>query len=135
VREGRAHAALVCDGDTAVAWCEYGSPEELPHIYHRKEYEAGLTELPQYRLTCLFVDKNYRRKGVAAVAVQGAWDLIAQAGGGLVEAYPHDTQGAKTSSSYLYNGTRTLFERAGFSYERTVGKKKCVMRKVVLPGE
>src|SRR5262245_55250763 len=26
VREGRAHAALVFDGETAVGWCEYGSP-------------------------------------------------------------------------------------------------------------
>ena len=135
VRDGRAHAALVCDGDAAVAWCEYGSPEELPHINHRKEYEAELEELPKYRLTCLFVDRNYRRKGVAAIAVQGALDLIAQAGGGVVEAYPHDTQGTKTSSSYLYNGTRSLFERAGFSYERPVGKKNCVMRKTVPPGQ
>jgi hypothetical protein len=30
VREGKAHAALVFDGDVAVAWCEYGSPDELP---------------------------------------------------------------------------------------------------------
>jgi hypothetical protein len=30
----------VFDGDVAVAWCEYGTPEELPSIYHRKEYEA-----------------------------------------------------------------------------------------------
>jgi GNAT superfamily N-acetyltransferase len=133
VREDKAHAALVCDGDAAVAWCEYGPPAELPHIYYRKEYEAGLDKLPAYRLTCLFVDKDYRRKGVAAVAVRGALDLIAKAGGGLVEAYPQDTQGKKTSASYLYNGTRTLFDRAGFSYERPVGKNHCVMRKTVLP--
>jgi hypothetical protein len=37
VREGKAHAALVFDGDAAVAWCQYGSPDELPRIYHRKE--------------------------------------------------------------------------------------------------
>ena len=43
VREGKAHAALVFDGDAAVAWCQYGSPEELPRIYHQKEWEAGLT--------------------------------------------------------------------------------------------
>jgi hypothetical protein len=29
VREGRAHAALVFDGEAAVAWCQCGSPEEL----------------------------------------------------------------------------------------------------------
>jgi hypothetical protein len=32
--EGVAHAALVFDGDDAIAWCEFGSPDELPHIYH-----------------------------------------------------------------------------------------------------
>ena len=133
VRAGRAHAALVFDGDAAVAWCENGSPEELPHIYYRREYEAGLDQLPTYRLTCFFVDRDYRRKGVAAVALQGALDLIADAGGGLVETYPQDTQGKKTSASFLFNGTRTMFEQAGFSYERPVGKNHCVMRKTVAP--
>ena len=135
VNEGRAHAALVFDGDAAVAWCEYGSPDELPNINHRKEYEAGLDELPTYRLTCFFVDRDYRRKGVAAVALRGALDLIAQAGGGLVETYPQDTPGKKTSASHLYNGTRSLFEQAGFSYERPVGKNHCVMRKTVPSSE
>lgn len=121
------------DGDVAVAWCEYGTPEELPSIYHRKEYEANLDRLPDYRLTCFFVDKKYRRKGVAAVALRGALDLIAQGGGGVMEAYPHDTLGKKTSDSFLYNGTRSLFEQADFSYERSKGKSNCVMCRTVSP--
>lgn len=80
VRGGKAHAALVFDGDVAVAWCEYGSPDELPNIYHLKEYNAGLDKAPDYRLTCFFVDRNYRRKGVAAVALGGALDLRAVQG-------------------------------------------------------
>ncbi len=46
VREGVAHAALVFEGDIAIAWCEYGSPAELPNIYHRKQYDAGRAETP-----------------------------------------------------------------------------------------
>jgi GNAT superfamily N-acetyltransferase len=133
VREGRAHAALVLDGDDAVAWCQFGPPEQLTHINFRKEYDAGLKALPKYRLTCLFVDKHYRRQGVAGEAVRGALDLIAKAGGGVVEAYPQDTQGSKASSTHLYNGTRLMFESAGFRYERPLGKKHCVMRKTVRP--
>ena len=133
VREDKAHAALVFDGDLAVAWCQYGSPEELPRIYHLKEYNAGLVKAPDYRITCFFVGRGYRRRGVAAVALRGALDLIAQAGGGVVEAYPQDTQGKTTSGSFLYNGTRGLFEKAGFSYERSKGKNHCVMRKTVSP--
>jgi GNAT superfamily N-acetyltransferase len=135
VNEGRAHAALVFDGDVAVAWCEYGTPDELPGIAHRKEYETGLDKLPDYRLTCFFVDRRYRRKGVAAVALRGALDLVAQAGGGVVEAYPQDTAGQKVSASFLYNGTRSLFEQAGFTYDRRKGIKHCVMSKTVPPTE
>jgi GNAT superfamily N-acetyltransferase len=134
VSEGRAHAALVFDGDVAVAWCEYGTPDELPNIYHRKEYEAGLGRVPDYRITCLFVDKRYRHKGVAAVAISGAMDLIAHAGGGVVEAYPQDTPGKKVSDSFLYNGIRSTFDQAGFSYERPKGIKNCVMSKTIPAG-
>lgn len=133
VNEGRAHAALVFNGDVAVGWCQYGPPEELPNIHHRKEYEAGLGQLPDYRLTCIFVDKAYRRKGVSEIALQGALKLIAEAGGGIVEGYPHDIQ-KKVSASFLYNGTRKLYERAGFTYERAKGKSNCVMSLMVAPG-
>jgi GNAT superfamily N-acetyltransferase len=118
VREGDAHAALVFDGDAAVAWCQDGSPDELPNIHHRKEYEATRTDEPlDYRITCIFVDRDYRRKGVAGVALRGAVDLIAKAGGGVVEGYPQDTQGKKISASFLYNTTRSLYEQTGFSYD------------------
>jgi len=55
VEAGRAHAALVFDGDEAVGWAEYGPPDELPNIHHRQEYEAGLAQAPDYRITCIFV--------------------------------------------------------------------------------
>ncbi|HEY3733007.1 MAG TPA: GNAT family N-acetyltransferase [Streptosporangiaceae bacterium] len=134
VKEGRAHAALVFDGDEAVAWCQYGSPQELPNINHRKQYEAEAITLPDYRITCFFVDKRYRRKGVAALALRGVLSLVAQAGGGVVEAYPQDTPGKKVSASLLYSATRSAFEQAGFSYDRPKGKNHCVMSTTVPPG-
>ena len=132
VEQDRAHAALVFDGDVAVAWAEYGPVDELPNIHHRKEWEQGVVVQPDYRITCLFVDRRYRRQGMAAVAVRGALGLIADAGGGLVESYPHDLPpDKKTSSSFLYNATRTMYEQLGFGYQRPKGKGNCVMTKVV----
>jgi hypothetical protein len=52
---------------------------------------------------------------------------------GAVETYPQDTQGKKTPASFLYNGTRTLFEQAGFTYVRPKGKNHTIMRKTVTP--
>ncbi len=56
----------------------------------------------------ILVERGYRGRGIAAMALRGAVELIAHAGGGLVEGYPHDTAGVlKKNSSFLYNGTRT----------------------------
>jgi len=130
VEEGRAHAALVVDGAEAVAWAQYGPPEELPNIYHRKQYDETQDVVPDYRVTCIFVDKKYRRQGVTELALRGALDLIAQAGGGVVEGYPHDTTDGR-KVSVLYDGTRALYERVGFAYVRAKGLRNCVMRTTV----
>ena len=135
VEAGAAHAALVMDGEEAIAWAEYGTPTELPTIHHLKQYDAEKDGDPDYRITCVFVDRRYRRQGITEVAIRGALDLIAQAGGGVVEAYPHDLthQTKKMSSSFLYNGTRRLYERLGFTYVRAKGLKNCVMSSEVPP--
>ena len=102
VREGRAHAALVLDGDIAVGWCQFGSPDELKNIKHRKEYKAELDSLPDYRLTCFFVDKRDRRRGVSALALQGAAGPDRQGwrrrGGGLIPRTPA-ARGSRRRSS------------------------------------
>ena len=132
VERDQTHAAVVFDGDEAVAWAQYGPVAELPNIHHRKEWEKDVVEVPDFRIICLFVDRRYRRKGMAATAVKGALALIGAAGGGLVESYPHDLPpGKKTSSSFLYNATRTMYEQLGFTYQRPKGKGNCVMTAVV----
>jgi GNAT superfamily N-acetyltransferase len=131
VSEDKAHAALVFDGEVAVGWAQFGSPAELPGIFHRKEVEAAGDPLPDYRVTCIFVDRRYRRQGVAAVALDGALQLIAAEGGGVVEGYPQDTAGRKVPASFLYSATRSMFEQAGFDYLRPKGKNHCIMRTVV----
>lgn len=142
VTDGEAHAALVVrqgeDGEEAVAWAQYGSPDELPNIHHRKQYlkdlsAAGENE-PDYRITCIFVDKRFRGHGLVTAALHGALDLIARAGGGIIEGYPHIPRTDKpTSSSFFYNGTRAVYERAGFEFIRAKGLRNPVMRRAVQP--
>jgi hypothetical protein len=87
---------LVFDGDEAVAWCQHSSPSELPNIYHRK---ALLDHLRDYRITCIFVDKKCRRRGMVAVALRGALDLIAQADGGVAEGLPARQRGQSSTAA------------------------------------
>lgn len=137
VEEGIAHAALVvrngADGEEAIAWAEYGTPAELPDIHHSKQYLEEQDLEPDYRITCIFVDKRFRQHGLVTVALEGALALIAQAGGGVVEGYPHIPGERRLSSSFLYNGTKAVYERAGFDFIRPKGLKNTVMRRSVAP--
>jgi GNAT superfamily N-acetyltransferase len=131
VREGKAHAALVYDGPACVGWCQFGPTEELPRIKNRKAYLDGLVDSPDWRITCFFVDREYRGNGVASAALRGALREIARLGGGTVESYPEEAEGRSVSASFLHNGTVSLFERQGFRRARRLGKNHWVVAKVV----
>ena len=131
VREGRAHAALVYDGSTAVGWCQFGPTDELPRIKHKRDYLNSLTKLPDWRITCFFVDRDYRGKGIAFIALEGALNEIARLGGGTVESYPEDVEGRSVSGSFLHNGTISIFERQGFQRTHRLGKNHWVVTKVI----
>jgi len=131
VLEGRAHAALVYDGDDMIGWCQYGPTAELPGIKNRRNYEAGQSFRPDWRITCFFVDKERRGEGVARMALRGALREIARSGGGTVEGYPETVQGRSVPGSFLCNGTVPMFEREGFRRSRKIGMHMWVMTKNV----
>lgn len=134
VRSGDAHAAVVIDGDgLAQGWCQYGSPQELSRIKHRREYDKDAPALPDWRITCFYVDTKHRRRGVARAALEGALDQIAAAGGGLVEAIPEVTAGREPPGRFLFSATVELFEQYGFRRVRQVGKHAWIVSRVVRP--
>jgi GNAT superfamily N-acetyltransferase len=129
-REGRAHAALVYDGAQCVGWCQFGPTEELPRIKHRKAYNANLHQLPEWRITCFFVGRTHRHRGVANAALAGALDQIARLGGGLVEL-PGGDRRPDVSRSFLHNATVAFFKRHGFERDRQIGKHHRVVTRFV----
>jgi GNAT superfamily N-acetyltransferase len=131
VREGRAHAALVYDGATCVGWCQFGTPDELPRIKHKRAYLGTPSEPADWRITCFFVDRASRKRGVASCALGGALQQIARRGGGTVESFPERVDGRSVSASFLHNGTVAMFEDHGFERIRPLGKNHWVVTKVV----
>ena len=129
VEHGRAHAALVFDGDDCAGWCQFGSPEEVPRIKSRAQYEKGATTQPDWRIACNFVGKGRRRKGVATAGLAGALALIAGLGGGTVEGYPEDA--ASVPAGFLFNGALSTYEQLGFTRDRKIGKHRWVVTKRV----
>ena len=133
VATGEAHAALVFDSDRCVGWCQFGSPQELPRIKHKKAYLRIVADEPDWRITCFFVDRDHRRRGVADAALEGALGEIARLGGGVVESGPEDITDRKVSASFLHNSSTALFERHGFERVHPLGKHHWLVRRAVDP--
>lgn len=135
VRDNKAHAALVFDGPEAIGWCQFGPTSELPNIRSRKEYEKELRQLPDWRITCFFIDRERRGEGVAQFALRAALREIARLGGGTVEGYPEDYTGERTSNSFLCSGTLGMFEKAGFERTRKIATRRWVVTRRVEPSD
>lgn len=132
VRTGRAHAALVLDEDgLAQGWAQWGDPDELWGIKHRRVYDKDAPPRPDWRIACVFVDRHHRGQGVARAAVGGALEQIALAGGGLVEAISEVTAGRQAHGRFLFSATVELFEDHGFTRGRQVGKHAWIVSRVV----
>ena len=132
VQDGAAHAALVLDENGLVqGWAQYGDPDELAGFKHRREYDKDAPPRPDWRITCIFVDRQHRKQGVARAALQGAVELIADAGGGLVEAISEETAGRKAQDRFLFSATVELFEELGFTRIRKVGKHAWIISRTV----
>ncbi len=131
VREGRAHAALVYEGDDCVGWCQFGAPDEVPRIKNRAAYDKSRTTSPDWRIACCYVGKGHRRQGVATAALAGALDLIAGLGGGTVEGYPEGADAVP--AGFLFNGALSTYEKLGFIRDRKIGKHRWVVTRVVEP--
>ena len=134
VRRGRAHHALVLDAEgVAQGWAQYGDTEELSNIKHRRAYDQDPPQLPDWRITCIFVDRRHRSEGIARAALEGALQQIAERGGGLVEAISEVTVGRQAQGRFLFSGTAELLEEYGFGRVRQVGKHAWIMSRTVQP--
>jgi GNAT superfamily N-acetyltransferase len=134
VQDGRAHAVLVFDEQgRAQGWCQYGDPEELVRVKHRRAYEQEPPPRPDWRIQCFYVDPRHRGQGIARAALEGALQQIAGLGGGLVEAVSEVTSGRQAPGRFLFSATVELFEQYGFSRGRQLGKHAYLVSRHIEP--
>jgi ribosomal protein S18 acetylase RimI-like enzyme len=129
IKRGLAHGILVYYNGEAIGWCQYGEKKELPRIDSGRNYKkltlADPTQRKLWRITCFFVDKAHRRKGVSQIALRAALKSIKQKGGGIVESYPATNMRAVA----IWFGSQGMFRREGFEKVATLGRSNVVMRK------
>ncbi len=122
---------LAYDGDKPVGWCSYGPRTDFPRTERMKAYRRD-DIANVWSLNCFFIDKKYRRTGLAREILGAALKFMKKRKVKIVEAYPVPLtkDGKQLPAAFAYTGPLKIFEEAGFeiiqrlSYSRPLVQKK-----------
>jgi GNAT superfamily N-acetyltransferase len=129
VKNGTSPGLLAFDGDLAVGWCQLTPRNELPWL-DRTWRLARVDDVPAWSISCFYVRKGYRKRGVTSLLIASAVKVAKRAGAPIVEAYPLDANLTPSASGTGYAST---FARAGFKIVARRVAPRPIMRRELRP--
>jgi GNAT superfamily N-acetyltransferase len=113
-----------------VGWCSIG-PRETYDALERSRIMAPVDGRPVWSVTCLFVRKDFRRRGVSVSLLKAAARYAASSGARIVEGYPVEARKADEPDPFMYHGSASAFRTAGFKEVARRSPSRPVMRRAV----
>jgi GNAT superfamily N-acetyltransferase len=129
VRKGPPPGLLAYAGDAAVGWCALGPRSDYERL-SRSRVLAAVDDAPVWSVTCFFVRRDWRRRGVTVALLEGASRWVARQGGTILEGYPHDTD-KNQPPVFVFHGLLSAFRHAGFREVARRGKRSPIVRRKV----
>jgi GNAT superfamily N-acetyltransferase len=114
-------------GREAVAWCAVAPREEYVHLANSRVLKP-VDDTPVWSVSCLFVSKPHRRKGLSVQMLRAAVEFAARRGAVMVEGYPVEPTMSKTPDPFVWTGVPSAFEAAGFHEVLRRSKTRPIMR-------
>lgn len=124
VKRGPPPGLVAFDGDLPVGWCQLTPRGSLPWL-DRTWRLKPVDDVPVWSLSCLYVRKGYRRRGITTALIAAALRAAKRAGAPALEAYPFD---ADVSPSATGTGYASTFARAGFKVVARRDPARPIMR-------
>jgi GNAT superfamily N-acetyltransferase len=116
VKRGPPPGLLAFDGDLAVGWCQVTPRDALPWL-DRARALGRVDAVGVWSLSCLYVRKGYRKRGLTSALISAALKAAKRANAPALEAYPLDR---RLTPSTSFTGYASTFARAGF---KTVARR------------
>ncbi|GAA1793337.1 GNAT family N-acetyltransferase [Leucobacter iarius] len=104
------------------AGTSFARNRKIPHI----------DDLDVWSLWCFRVRPGHRGAGVVHALATGAVEFARANGAPAIEGYPVDNTGESVHQTMAYVGTRSVFERAGFSWAADTDSVLAGFRRVVM---
>jgi GNAT superfamily N-acetyltransferase len=130
VESGAEPGILAYHGDVAVGWCAV-APRTLYPALERSRILKPVDDQPVWSVSCLFVAKAYRRKGVMTALLDAAAVFATSHGATIVEGYPVEPRSPNMPGPFAWTGVASAFQRAGYSEVARNSPTRPIMRRSV----
>ncbi len=127
VQSGHVPGILGYIDGVPAGWCSVAPRGEFPRLARSRTLKP-LDDTPVWSLVCLFVERAQRRKGLSVALIRAALEYASARGARIVEAYPVIPKSGKAADVFIYTGTLSAFERAGFSVAARPSPSRAIVR-------
>ncbi len=130
--DGQVSPGLVgyLDGEP-VGWISLGPREDYLKL-RRSPVMKPVDDAPVWSVVCTFVARDHRGEGLQHRLLAAAVDHARDLGVRTLEAYPVDKPG-RSHDDFMFFGSRSLYERAGFREVVRRSPTRVVMRRGLRP--
>ncbi len=128
VAAGRTPGLIAYHMRKPVGWCAVAPREDYPSL-DRSPVLKRVDDQPVWSITCFFVSKPYRGRGLNRLLVKAAIAYVRKQGGRIVEAYPvRRVKNPDTVKWELFTGLADTFLKLGFKIVSRKSKVRSMMR-------
>lgn len=114
-----------------IGWCAV-APRDVYLRLENSRVWRRIDNEPVWAITCFFIAKPYRRKGISLELLQGAIDYCKANGVKVIEGYPVVPYGDNIPAAFAWTGIPSVFEKAGFVVAERRSKAKPIMRYTIM---
>ncbi len=114
--------------DEPIAWCAV-APRKMYSALERSRVLKPVDDKPVWSVSCLFILKTYRRRGVSVRMLEAAAAFARDCGASIVEGYPVEPSSEKAPDPFIWTGTPSAFRKAGFKEVARRSNTRPIMRR------
>ncbi len=118
---------LAYAGSEPVGWCAVAPRQAYP-VMERSRILKRVDDQPVWSISCFFIAKPYRRKGLTTRLIQAAVEYAGGQGAKIVEGYPVEPKKTTMIDPFVWYGFRSAFSKAGFVEVQRNSETRPIMR-------
>ncbi len=118
---------LAYDGKQPIGWCAI-APRETYAALAASRTLKPVDDQPVWSVTCFFVQRGYRRKGVSVALLQAAAEFARKKKAQIVEGYPQVARSGSLPDAFVWTGLPGTFLKAGFKEVARRSATRPIMR-------